>query len=60
MGLSFLSDNYGVTEHLEALSIDAHFMGKSVAKMLKQDWRQLTFERQPLAIKIKMCHRESR
>lgn len=37
------SDNFGVTEKLENLGINVHYVGTSVTEMLKDGWYQLTF-----------------
>lgn len=37
------SDNYGVTDKLEALGVDVFHVGEATTDMLKKGWKQLTF-----------------
>jgi hypothetical protein len=37
------ADSYGVSEKLEAMGINVFFVGQNFTKMLKSDWKTVTF-----------------
>ncbi len=37
------ADSYGVSEKLEAIGINVFFVGQELTKMLKSDWKTVTF-----------------
>lgn len=43
LACKWCAEQYGVAKKLEALGVDVDFMGEPLTKMLKGDWKVLTF-----------------